>query len=51
MYESRFVFLLAPFSLVIRIFFGSRHFITFLMLLELLGVSIFVCLCIFSPVE
>lgn len=49
--ETRFVFLLGPFSLVLAIFIGSRHFITFLMLLELLGVSVFVFLCLCSPVE
>lgn len=47
----RFVFLIAPFSLVLSMFLRSRHFITFLILLELLGVCIFVVLCLCSPVE
>lgn len=48
---ARFVFLVAPFRIFISMFLGSRHFMTFLILLELLRVAIFVCLCLYRPVE
>ena len=48
---ARFVFLVAPLRLIIRMFLGSRHFIRFIILLELLGVRILIFLCLYCPVE
>lgn len=46
-----FVFLVVPFRLIIRMFIGYRHFMVFVMLLELVGVRILLFLCLYCPVE